>query len=47
MKQYYTFHPRLIRGDGTTADEPRPSVPDMENSAVDQKISDKKDINQK
>ncbi|RCN47709.1 variant SH3 domain protein [Ancylostoma caninum] len=32
MKQYYTFHPRLIRGDGTTADEPRPSVPDMENS---------------
>lgn len=32
MKQYYTFHPRLIRGDGTAADEPRPSVPDMENS---------------
>uniref|UniRef100_A0A7I4YDB5 Variant SH3 domain protein n=1 Tax=Haemonchus contortus TaxID=6289 RepID=A0A7I4YDB5_HAECO len=32
MKQYYTFHPRLIRGDGTSADEPRPSVPDMENS---------------
>ncbi|KAK6743398.1 hypothetical protein RB195_010574 [Necator americanus] len=32
MKQYYTFHPRLIRGDGTTTDEPRPSVPDMENS---------------
>ncbi|VDO93190.1 unnamed protein product [Heligmosomoides polygyrus] len=35
MKQYYTFPPRLIRGDGTAADEPRPSVPDMENRPLE------------
>uniref|UniRef100_A0A0K0DEW1 SH3 domain-containing protein n=1 Tax=Angiostrongylus cantonensis TaxID=6313 RepID=A0A0K0DEW1_ANGCA len=35
MKQYYTFHPRLIRGDGTSTDEVRPSVPDMENRIGD------------
>ncbi|CAI4230555.1 unnamed protein product [Auanema sp. JU1783] len=31
MSQYYTFHPRLLRADGTT-EEPRPSVLEMENS---------------
>uniref|UniRef100_A0A1I7XA64 Uncharacterized protein n=1 Tax=Heterorhabditis bacteriophora TaxID=37862 RepID=A0A1I7XA64_HETBA len=32
MKQYYTFHPRLLRTEGGVADEIRPSVPEMENN---------------